>query len=503
METTRASRTGAAAGQFVIFALGKEHYGVEVDRVREIIRLPEIVRVPQAPPYVEGLANLRGSVLTMISGRRRFGMEKADYDDATRVLVLEQGHRVLGCVVDRVAEVTVINPEQVEEMAGAEDKSDFIRAVAKLNDGQRLVMLVDSDLLVGGTEESLADELSAESGPEEVEGTGVAAAEGVQEAEEHLVSFRVGSEEYAVAIASIQEIVHLPDEVSRPATLPHYFEGIVTLRNRVLPVVSLRALFNLPRKEFDERTRVVVFNVQTAGGTHTVGVTVDAVAEVLRVPRSVIEDVPAALRGQQTEEILGVCKIQEGRRLVYLLDPTKLLPLEEIGEFASVQAEDERTVHQSASEEEEHLVTFQLNGQEYAVNIGQVQEIIRLPAIVAVPKAPDFVEGVINLRGTVIPVIDLRARFGLPAKDDDEQVRVVVVDIGGVKTGCKVDSVREVLKIPRSDIEKISEVCTGGARFFRGVGKIEKADRMIIILDLAEILSGEEKEELANMEVSD
>jgi purine-binding chemotaxis protein CheW len=268
-------------------------------------------------------------------------------------------------------------------------------------------------------------------------------------------------------------------------------------------VVSLRALFNLPRKEFDERTRVVVFNVQTAGGTHTVGVTVDAVAEVLRVPRSVIEDVPAALRGQQTEEILGVCKIQEGRRLVYLLDPTKLLPLEEIGEFASVQAEDERTVHQSASEEEEHLVTFQLNGQEYAVNIGQVQEIIRLPAIVAVPKAPDFVEGVINLRGTVIPVIDLRARFGLPAKDDDEQVRVVVVDIGGVKTGCKVDSVREVLKIPRGDIEKISEICTGGARFFRGVGKIEKADRMIIILDLAEILSGEEKEELANMEVSD
>lgn len=500
MGAREASGTGASAGQFVIFTLGKEHYGVEVSRVREIIRLPETVRVPQTPPYVEGLANLRGSILTMINGRSKFGLEKADYNEATRVLVLEQGQRVLGCIVDRVAEVAVVKPEQVEEIADAEATNDFVKAVAKLNGGERLVMLVDADLLLNGAEGDFEGESPAEGRLEERDTT-EAAVEGVQEAEEQLVSFRLGGEEYAVAIASVQEIVHLPDEFSRPPTFPHYFEGIVTLRNRVLPVVSLRVLFNLPRREFDDRTRVVVLNVQKGGSTCTVGITVDAVAEVLRVPRSAIEDVPAALRSLKTEEILGVCKIQEGRRLVYLLDPAKLLPLEELKEFASAQAEHEALVHKSASTEEEHLVTFQLYGQEYAVNIGQVQEIIRMSTVVAIPKAPAFVEGVINLRGMVIPVIDLRARFGLPPKDGDEQDRIIVVDIDGVKTGYRVDSVREVLKIPRGDIEKISEICTGWAPFFRGVGKVEKAGRMIIILDLAELLSDAEKEELNSMEV--
>jgi len=501
METREDFRPEVAAGQFVVFALGNEQYGVEVGCVREIIRMPGMIKVPRAPHYVEGLANLRGSILTVINGRSKFGLEKADFGDATRVLVLEEGTRVLGCVVDRVTEVVVVKPEEVEKIADADAKSDFIKAVAKLDGGDRLIMLVDTASLLGGAQGSSAgQEAGGYLGDRE---TGALHTEEAGEAqEEQLVSFRLGNEEYAVDISLVQEIVRIPEEISRPPNFPPYFEGLVTLRNRILPVVSLRALFRLERRQFDDRSRVVVLNIRTERGDHTVGAAVDAVAEVLRVPRSAIEDVPTVLKTRETEEILGVCKVQEGRRLVYILDPARLFPLEELREFTGVQERDERIVaEETGSGDEEHLVTFQLNGQEYAVDINQVQEIIRVPGMVPVPKAPEFVEGVINLRGAVIPVIDLRKRFGMPAKTQDEQSRVVVVDIGGVRTGVRVDTVREVLKIPRRDIEPLSDLCTGeGVRFLRGVGKIEKAGRMIIILDIQEILSGHEKRVLAEIE---
>ena len=501
METRENFRPEVAAGQFVVFALGKEQYGVEVGCVREIIRVPEMIRVPRAPYHVEGVANLRGSILTVINGRSKFGLEKADYGDATRVLVLEEGSRVLGCVVDRVTGVVVVKPEEVEKIADADARSDFIRAVAKLDGGGRLVMLVDTGSLLGAAEESGAGQ-EAGGYIGDREDTLLHAEDSVEAQEEQMVSFRLGNEEYAVDISLVQEIVHIPEEISRPPNFPPYFEGLVTLRNRILPVVSLRALFRLERKQFDDRSRVVVLNIRTERGVHTVGAAVDAVAEVLRVPRSAVEEVPAVLRTQETEEILGVCKVHGGRRLVYILDPAKLFPLEELREFAGIQERDERIVAEATgSGDEEHLVTFQLNGQEYAVDIGRVQEIIRVPGVVSVPKAPEFVEGVINLRGAIIPVIDLRRRFGMPVKVQDEQARVVVVDIGGVRTGVRVDTVREVLKIPRRDVEPLSDLCAGeGVRFLRGVGKIEKAGRMIIILDIEEILSGREKQELAEME---
>jgi len=130
-----------------------------------------------------------------------------------------------------------------------------------------------------------------------------------------------------------------------------------------------------------------------------------------------------------------------------------------------------------------HLVTFQLGREEYGVEIASVQEIIRATDITPVPGAPSHVRGVINLRGKIIPVVDLRRRFALEVAVSSETQRIIVVELGEKRIGMLVDSVSQVIKVPAGVIEEMPEEATSvDENFIRGVGKLE--NRLIIILDL-------------------
>ena len=141
---------------------------------------------------------------------------------------------------------------------------------------------------------------------------------------------------------------------------------------------------------------------------------------------------------------------------------------------------------------EMQLVTFTLGPEEYGVDIGKVREINRLTEITHVPKAPPFVEGLINLRGTVVPIIDLRKRFDIEPASDEKQQRIIVVDIGGRTIGVIVDSVSEVLNLSAEAIDEVPATISSGVnqQFLTGVGKI--GERLMLLLDLDSILSAEE-----------
>ena len=140
---------------------------------------------------------------------------------------------------------------------------------------------------------------------------------------------------------------------------------------------------------------------------------------------------------------------------------------------------------------ERQLVVFDLGGELYGVDIGTVREIIRMQEITHVPNAPEFVEGVTNLRGKVIPVIDLRRRFGMKEGEETSETRIVVVDIGGEDMGVRVDAVTEVLRITEQLIEQPSSVVTTvDSYYMEGIANL--GERLIILLDLTKVLSQEE-----------
>lgn len=135
------------------------------------------------------------------------------------------------------------------------------------------------------------------------------------------------------------------------------------------------------------------------------------------------------------------------------------------------------------SEQQLQLVTFGLGSEEFAVDILAVQEINRMMALTRVPQSPPEVEGVINLRGKIIPVIDLRKRFGMDASTQSEQSRIIVVEVAGRVLGFIVDRVSEVLRISSSIVEPAPAMTTGvDSDFVSGVGKLP--DRLLILLDL-------------------
>ncbi len=144
------------------------------------------------------------------------------------------------------------------------------------------------------------------------------------------------------------------------------------------------------------------------------------------------------------------------------------------------------------------LVTFSIGSEEFGVNILEVKEIIRTMEITKIPRAPNFVNGVINLRNLVIPIIDLRCRFGMKMKEPDSSTRIIVLEISELLVGFVVDSVSEVLRIPHSTIEPTPPVISGlEADYISGVGKLK--DRLLILLDLDKLISVEDMEMLASL----
>jgi len=163
-------------------------------------------------------------------------------------------------------------------------------------------------------------------------------------------------------------------------------------------------------------------------------------------------------------------------------------------ESAAVQ-ERVATTDTAVTGDERQLVVFQLGAELYGVEISRVHEIIRLQSVTKVPRAPSFVEGVINLRGKVIPVVDLRRRFGLPTSDHTRASRIVVVEIGDQVVGIIVDGVSEVLRVNTTTVEAPSPVVAGiDSEYLHGIAKL--SDRLVILLDLDRILARDERRAL-------
>jgi purine-binding chemotaxis protein CheW len=135
------------------------------------------------------------------------------------------------------------------------------------------------------------------------------------------------------------------------------------------------------------------------------------------------------------------------------------------------------------------LVIFKLGTEEFGINIMQVQEIIRIPEITRIPRSPDYIKGVINLRGKIIVVMNLDSRFHMSSNVLTDESRIIVVDIEGNTVGIVVDSVSEVIRMDGANVDPTPEIIsqTINAEYLKGVGKID--DRMLILLDLENVLS--------------
>lgn len=155
-------------------------------------------------------------------------------------------------------------------------------------------------------------------------------------------------------------------------------------------------------------------------------------------------------------------------------------------------------IHSQA--EETQLVVFKIGDEEFGVNIHQVREIVRLVPITPIPRAPGFIEGVVNLRGQILAVIDLAKKLDLVSQSRSEKTRIVVVEVEDNTVGMIVDEVTEVLRMSNTQIESTPSIIDSeiNQKYITGVGKLE--DKLLVLIDLKAVLSTEEVEHLERME---
>lgn len=152
--------------------------------------------------------------------------------------------------------------------------------------------------------------------------------------------------------------------------------------------------------------------------------------------------------------------------------------------------------------ETEEFVVFRLAGEEYGVPIAEVDEVVRLDGLTRVPKAPDFLEGIMNLRGAVLPVLDQRRRFALPPQARTGRERVMVHTVGGLRAGFIVDSIAQVLRVPGAAVGAVPELSQTEVPLVARVVNLPEAGRLLPVLDTARLLDRDEMGELADLAAS-
>ncbi len=491
--------------QYVTFVAGDEVFAVEMAPVQEIIRVPDVVRVPLSPPTLNGLANLRGKVLPIVSLRRALGFAEREADDASRAIVIDIG-QPLGFVVDRVASVVGVEASKIEGVEGIRGtvNTDLLTGLIKEIGGHAMVMVLNFEKLIAQEFAQIAA-ISRSQGGVAAQSLGKKAIADellVSDAELHLVSFDVAGQEYAIAIEDVQEIVQIPEQIVQVPHAQAHVLGVMTLRNRLLPLVALRRMFGLAEQDANEQSRIVVVAI----GGASVGIVVDNVNEVLRVAKRDVEAMPSLLaRDGDMADITDICRLDKGQRLVSIISTDNLFRHSAIKEaLTTVSSNTESTTESSAAKEglgdDEQVVVFRLGAEEFGVPIDSVQEIVRVPeTLTHVPKAPASVEGVINLRGSVLPVVDLRRRLGLDTIARNDGQRIVVFLIRGVRTGFIVDAVAEVLKVPRSAIEPAPCLSAEQSTLLARMANLEKQKRMLQLIDPSHLLGAGELSSLASL----
>jgi purine-binding chemotaxis protein CheW len=443
-----------AGERLLTFRVGEEQFGVPASLVREVSRLPRVTRVPHAPEGLIGLGNFRGAVLPLLSFAaltdRPTGRER-------RAILLDSAHPIA---------------LMVEDVTGLRD------------DGG--VPAIDVELLASSRFASAAaPRVRAAS-------VGERSTKEIAEAEVPLVAFMVAGQEFALPIGSVDEIVRLPDTVALLPKSDDAVAGSIAVRDTLLPLLSLAVLLGLPMSERSRQARVVVVRI----GSHRVGLIVDAMRAVLRVPEARIDPVPAVLaRGLSEARIQAVCRLDGGRRLVSVLAAEHLVREDLTARLLETGGTERAMTEGTKIEASAQFLIFRIGGSDFALPIEAVIEVTALPPRLGrLPKAPAFVQGVMPLRGTVVPVIDQTLRFTGAAAEGARR-RVIVVRIGELVAGFVVDAVAQVRRIALDDIRPAPALGEEATALIEQVA-VDGADGIVLIVSPQELLDRAEREML-------
>jgi purine-binding chemotaxis protein CheW len=485
------------ASRFLMFRLDRRLYALPAEDVAEVIRVPSVARLPHGPKSLLGIANLRGSVLPVASLRGLLGQESRDQDMTTtskgqRAIVLA-GAAPVAVLVDAIEALVNVELARVEARQAelAADPGERLKGAFRAGAEQGVAKILDIQSLLA--EAFVQRARTQPRGLTHAETT--AEVVDVIEDRQRLVTFDVAGQEYALELDVVREIIAMPDGFAQLPQSEALVLGVAGFREGLLPLLSLRGLLGFPpAAKSNGREKVVI---TTVGGVR-VGLVADRMRAILSADPAAVEPIPSVLAARAGGEarIKAIYRGEGGRRLISILAPEQLFREEVMQRLGQAQ----EIAQPTADKGDDNLfaalrfVVFRLGDSEFGLPIETVEEVARVPDIITrLPKTPKFLEGVVNLRGEVLPVVDQRRRFDMPKLEKGERRRLIVVRTQRHRAGLIVDSVSEVLSSAGDAIEPAPDLTGEATSLVNGVINLEKTGRIVLMLNPDELLSRRER----------
>jgi len=454
---------------------GATKVAMAASNVAEVIREPRITRMPHGPSSLLGVAHLRGRVMPVVS---LCGLLGGDNGSAERVVVLRRDPP-LGLAVKAVEALRAIDDDTVLEDG---------RLLLDDTDGARWI-----DLDAALAAQFAAFRAEKRSLVAKVEGRGEQA---VAETGRTLafLKFMLADQVYALPLDAVSEVASVPAEIAALPRTEDVLRGVVQRRGEVLPLLSTRALLGLP--ESDGAERLIVVRV----GGHALGLIVDQVDAVLRIAEDRLAAAPSLFnRGAGEARIEAVLRLPDGKGVVSVLAPEKVLADARVERLlASGEMKKDVSVADPVSEaRRERFLIIELGEERYGLPVAAIDEVIRRPDVLTrLPKAPAYVEGVVSLRGRIVPIIDQRQRFAV-AGEAAKAGRIVVVTLGALQAGFAVDGVAGILETSQDELLPAPEMADGGGQVFDRA--IEHDGEVILLIDPKALLDRAEADLLRDL----
>ncbi len=479
---------------FGSFLIDGNEFALSVTAIQEVVNEPvRFEEIPLSPDYMVGLFNLRGVIVPVVDLRKLFHLEPcAEGSAAQMVAIIEYGASCLGLLVDGTSEV--FNSRDVERVQFSGDKTTprkaVIDGVFKLDGGKRIVQILDPYELLGLDKIPNVDSASASHKKQPKKGL-----------RNQCISFRIGEAACAFDMSDIREIVELED-IDNTALASDFTLGAINLRGDTIPVIDFRVYLGT-------RSATVASDVVNKGyklivmtsGDELISVLVDSIDDIISYFDADI--LPFPMVGLESGHIFKGCITNGRESTVILLGKERLLADERLltvtrghgALFAQKGAKGDADAREKGSLRRT-FISFMLDG-EFALDISEVNEVITFPEnLMRPPNIPRHIEGMVNQRGELIPIVNLRQMYGLQAIDSRD-AKVLIFSDGTKKYGIMVDAVESIVTISESDaavmplVNKRTDVDEIANDVSEAIILKSKAanDRSLMILDLSSVLS--------------
>ncbi|WP_413288449.1 chemotaxis protein CheW [Bdellovibrio sp. HCB337] len=445
MEAVATGRILKSSGMQMLasFRMGESELALSISSLQEVVSFPEkVTKVPLAPEYLTGLFNLRGIVVPIVDMAVLLGMESKADPANKKVAIISVENVRIGLLFDMTSEILNVSADDISMFeTPPSGKKMVIRGVIKLNDGDRIVEVIDPLLL-----------LKIENIPQILAQTKNNLFEISQKKSKRAqcITFRSGNMEFAVRISAITEIIKVP-EIKKSVLAVDYCIGMVNLRGALFPLLDFKKFLKIQDSETEtDKMRVVILKLQDI----QVGFLVDSVDSIVTFFEEDILAIPM-FQQEKIEMMSGLLPSQKGESII-LLNESNILSHKEVIDITHGHStlygkkDDQAKESQKKASERKAYLSFKLDYL-LSTRLSSIDEIAKITEeLVRPPGYPDYVVGMMKMRGEIVTIVDLRTYYGMKPAPEGVSSRILVVKGQKAKFGLLVDDVESINTVDES-----------------------------------------------------